>query len=216
MRDKRTALRGLYAITPPGIERALLLERVGAALAGGARIVQYRDKERSGAEKADLADALCVLCHRFDALLIINDDVALAQAVAADGVHLGSADGNLARARALLGEGRIVGASCYADLVLARAAHASGADYVAFGAIHRSPSKPQAPLAPLSLLGACRAELAIPVCAIGGITLDNAPALISAGVDLLAVITDLFESGDVGARAFAFQRLFAESHREPM
>jgi thiamine-phosphate pyrophosphorylase len=208
------ALRGLYAVTPPSLPVSLLIARVEAALQGGVRIVQYREK---AAACAETARALRELCRRHGALFIVNDDLALAQAVDADGVHLGGSDGDLSAARAALGPGKILGASCYADLELARTAQARGADYVAFGALYPSPSKPQAPLAPISLLARCRAELALPVCAIGGITLDNAPALIDAGADLVAVISDLFEAADVKGRALAFQRLFAKgpSHREP-
>ncbi len=208
-------LRGLYAVTPPAIAPERLLPAVEAALAGGVRLVQYRDKAAASAQKIATARALAALCRRYDARLIINDDLALALESGADGLHLGASDGDLASARAALGPAKILGASCYADLELARAARDQGADYVAFGALHASTSKPQAPLAPISLLTRCRAELELPVCAIGGITLANAPRLIAAGADLLAVISDLFDAADVSGRALAFQQLFAEMPREP-
>ena len=205
---KSQSLRGLYAITPDGIEPDELLARVQAALRGGVRVVQYRDKQRDTAQRAEIADAICALCRRYGAGFIVNDDLALALAVDADGVHLGADDGDLATARQALGPGKLLGVSCYADFALARAAVAAGADYVAFGAVYPSPTKPHAQRAPLSLFGRCRDELGVPACAIGGITLDTAPALIAAGADLLAVITDLIDASDIESRARSFQHLF--------
>lgn len=202
-------LRGLYAITPDGVPAETLLAQVEAALHGGVRLVQYRDKMADATRRAALARALVALCRRHDAGCIINDDLALALAVDADGVHLGGTDGDLAAARAALGPGRVLGASCYADFALARAAKVAGADYVAFGAVCASPTKPQAVRAPWDLLTRARDELAVPVCAIGGITLADAPGLVAAGADLLAVITDLFNAPDLAARAAAYQTCFA-------
>jgi len=206
-------LSGLYAVTPDGLAAATLAARVEAALRGGTRFVQYRDKQRQAAPRREIAEALAALCRRYGARFIVNDDLALALAVDADGVHLGGEDGDLSAARRALGTDKILGASCYADFELARTAADAGADYVAFGAVHRSPTKPLAPLAPLALFGRCREELGIPACAIGGITLANAPALVAAGAGLLAVITDLFAARDVSARAFAFGQLFQETSR---
>ena len=206
---KNRWLRGLYAITPDGLPDDLLFAHVEAALRGGARLVQYRDKRRIASEGEATARALCRLCRRHDAGFIVNDDLALALQVDADGVHLGGSDGDLVAARRALGTGKVLGASCYADFELAREAVAAGADYVAFGAVYPSPTKPQAVRAPLELFARCRAELHIPACAIGGITLDNAPALLAAGADLIAVISDLFAAPDIESRAKAFQHLFA-------
>jgi thiamine-phosphate pyrophosphorylase len=206
---KNCALRGLYAITPDNIDSKLLEHRVDAALRGGARIVQYRDKTRGALQQAQIAQALRALCHRHGARLIVNDNLPLAIAVDADGVHLGGADGDLAAARLALGPGKLLGASCYASFELAKSALAAGADYVAFGAVYPSPTKPQAPLAPLSLFSRCRDELGIAACAIGGITTLNGAAPVAAGADLLAVISDLFEAPDIASRAAAFQQLFA-------
>ena len=148
---------------------------------------------------------------------MINDDIALAFLVKADGVHLGREDGNLAAARAILGPTRILGASCYADFSASHRAAAAGADYVAFGAVYPSPTKPKAVPAAVDLLLRAKSNVAAPrrkspwgtaTCAIGGITLANAPPLIDAGADLLAVITDLFSAPDIAARAAQYQRLF--------
>jgi thiamine-phosphate pyrophosphorylase len=205
---KPSPLHGLYAVTPDGIDREILLAGVAAALRGGVKIVQYRDKKNKAAQRSAIALSLCALCRQFGSLFIVNDDLALALAVDADGVHLGADDGDLAAARRALGPGKLLGASCYADFDVARAAVAAGADYVAFGAAYPSPTKPHAARAPLSLFGRCRDELGVAACAIGGITLDNAPELIAAGAELLAVITDLFETPDIASRAMAFQQLF--------
>lgn len=209
-------LRGLYAITPEGVGLKALLEKVEAALRGGAAVVQYRDKSGLAAHRAEAGRALRELCHRFGARLLVNDDLALALAVDADGVHLGGADGDLAAARRMLQAGQLLGASCYADFDRARAAVAAGADYVAFGAVYPSPTKPLAQRAPLSLLARGHAELPVPVCAIGGITADNARPLLAAGADLLAVVSDLFEAPDIAGRAAVYQHLFEEQRHHDL
>ena len=201
--------KGLYAITPDGLAGERLIERVDAALRGGAKLVQYRDKQRDLRLQTEIARALLGLCHRHGARLIVNDSVPLALAVDADGVHLDGSDGDLAAARRTLGAGKLLGASCYADFELARQAVAAGADYVAFGAVYASPTKPHAVRAPLSLFARCRAELNVTSCAIGGIRAANGATLVAAGADLLAVITDLFDADDVAARAAEFAQLFA-------
>lgn len=203
-------LQGLYAITPDTADGAGLLRDVEAALHGGCRYLQYRDKKSDAAERRERAQALRRLCDKFSATLLINDDLELALLSHADGVHLGRDDGDLAAARDRLGPKAILGASCYADFALARAAAAAGADYVAFGAVFRSPTKPEAPLAPLDLLTRCRHDLHVPSCAIGGVTLANAAQAITAGADLLAVISDLFSASDITARATDYQSLFKE------
>ena len=213
-------LRGLYAITPENPDGAQLLADVEAALAGGCRIVQYRDKTSLPPERVARAHALRRLTRSHDATLIINDDLALAFLVQADGLHLGREDGNLAAARAILGPDRILGASCYADFSAAQKASTTGADYVAFGAAYPSPTKPNARNAAVDLFFRAKSGLTAPpghshrgatTCAIGGITLTNAPPLLAAGADLLAVITDLFSAPDIAARAAAYQRLFEEA-----
>lgn len=204
------APRGLYAITPDGLPAAELFARAEAALAGGTRLLQYRDKLAEPAERRPVAEALAAACARHGAALIINDDAELALAVGAPGVHLGKDDGDLAAARRCLGPGLLIGASCYADPARAAAA-APHVDYLAFGAVFPSSVKPGAVAAPLALLGAAKAAHGLPICAIGGITLANAPRVIAAGADWLAVITDLFSAPDIAERAAAYGRLFAEA-----
>jgi len=191
-------VRGLYAITPEGPG---LLAKVRDALQGGIALLQYRNKRGTLEE----AKAIARLAREHGVPLIVNDDVELALAIDADGVHLGRDDGDLAVARRRL-KGKILGVSCYDRLELARAAVAAGADYVAFGSVFASPTKPQAVRAPLSLF---KNDLGVPLCAIGGITLANAPQAIAAGADLLAVISDLFDAPDIAARACAYGKLFA-------
>ena len=203
----RPELRGLYAVTPDGMAEEQLLLAVEQALAGGARWVQFRDKQRPSTDRLALASALVGLCREHHAALIINDDVELAIAVGADGVHLGADDGDLHAARSRLGPARILGASCYGDLTRAARASAAGADYLAFGAVYASPTKPQAASAALTLFGDAR-RFGKPLVAIGGITLDNAPDVVRAGADLLAVITDLFQAPDLRRRAYDYQQLF--------
>ena len=193
-------LRGLYALTPEGPD---LEAKVRAALEGGVALLQYRRKQGGRAEAARIA----ALAREFGVPLIVNDDVALALEIGAEGAHLGRDDGDLPAARERL-RGRILGASCYNDLSRARAAVAAGADYVAFGSVFPSPTKPHAVRAPLSLFREARA-LGVPLAAIGGITLENAGELVAAGADLLAVITDLFDAPDIRARARQYGKLFA-------
>ncbi len=194
-------LRGLYAITPPD------LSRVEAALASGALCaLQYRAKDADAPRRLREARHLAQMCRAHGVPLIVNDDVELALAADAAGVHLGRDDGDLAAARARL-PGRLLGASCYDRPELARRAVAAGADYVAFGSVFDSPTKPAAVRAPLALFAL---DVGVPKVAIGGITLDNAPRVLAAGADCLAVITDLFDAPDVAARAREYGRLFDE------
>lgn len=203
-------LSGLYAVTPDLADTTDLLRRVGQALLGGLRLLQYRNKPAAAALRREQAGALLALCRAQGVPLVINDDLQLALEIGADGAHLGREDGDLAAARAALGPGKLLGISCYDDIGRAREAKRVGADYVAFGSFFASPTKPAAVRAPLTLLAEARNELGLPVCAIGGITLQNAPQLIAAGADLLAVITDLFEAPDIRARAAAYTSLFSE------
>ena len=197
-------MRGLYAITPDIADTAELVRRVEQALKAGVALLQYRHKAISKDKRLLQARELAPLARGYGVPFIVNDDVDIALAVGANGAHLGQDDGELAAARTQL-PGKILGASCYADLDKARAAVRAGADYVAFGSVFPSPTKPQAVRAPLSLFGH---DLGVPLCAIGGITIENAPQLVGAGASLLAVISDLFEASDIAARAAQYRRLF--------
>jgi thiamine-phosphate pyrophosphorylase len=198
-------MRGLYPITPDMADTNALLLKVEEALKAGVAMLQYRNKAISKDKRLLQAKELAALARGYGVPLIVNDDVEIALAVGANGAHIGKDDGDLGAARARLA-GKILGASCYDSLESARAAVRAGADYVAFGSVFPSPTKPDAKRAPLSLF---RHDLGVPLCAIGGITLENAPAVIAAGASLLAVITDVFDATDIGARANQYRKLFS-------
>ena len=201
-----TPLRGLYAITRAHPD---LPQQVELALRGGARIIQYRDKTDDAVRRRAEASALLARCRDHDALLLINDDVELAAAIGADGVHIGRDDASYQHARITLGDDAIIGVSCYNRLELARDAQSLGADYVAFGSFFPSPSKPDAVPADFALLTMAHAELRIPICAIGGIRIKLAPAIVSAGADMVAVISGVFGADDIEAAAQAYTAIIA-------
>ena len=204
----KAEISGLYAVTPDLADTSALLGKVEAALAGGARLLQYRNKTADAALRLEQARALAALCRRRAIPLIINDHLDLALTVDAEGVHLGSEDGSVAEARIRLGPKKLLGVSCYRRIENACDAARLGANYVAFGGFFPSRVKPSAVRAPLSLLGEAKRQQAMPVVAIGGITVDNAPELIAAGADSVAVISALFDAPDIKAAAQRFSALF--------
>ena len=201
-------LRGLYVITDEKlIPQNRFPETVEQALRGGARIIQYRDKSTDSHKRLLQASALKVLCDKYQATFIINDDVELALRVNADGIHIGKQDETLASTRKKLGN-KIIGVSCYNQFDLAVVAEKNGADYIAFGSFFASSTKPDAARADTTLLARAKQELNIPVCAIGGITIDNAASLVRAGADMVAVITDVLESENIESRSNKLAALF--------
>lgn len=219
--DGMSRIQGLYAITDRALLMAGLTDAVAAALRGGARVVQYRDKIDAGLTGDALAQerqrrhaeasALLAVCRHHAVPLLINDDVTLAAAIGADGVHLGQADTRLVEARARLGSEAIIGVTCHDQLGLAQVAARDGASYVAFGAMFVSGTKPLARPCPLATLTAARAALALPLVAIGGITPDNAASVIRAGAHAVAVIASLWQAPDIQARAHQFSQEFMHS-----
>ena len=205
-------LRGLYAITA-GAPR--LLERVAAVIAGGAAVVQYRDKSADNAHREREARDVLAVCRAHGVPLIINDDVALAATVGAHGVHLGRDDAAVREARRVLGDAAIIGVSCYNDFDRAVAAQQAGASYVAFGRFFASHTKPDAVPASFDLIRQAKAQLSIPVVAIGGITPDNAAPLIDAGVDMLAVVHGIFGQADPEQAARRYTQLFEHLRNHP-
>jgi len=214
-------IRGLYAVTPSLFDTALLLSMVGQALLGGARIIQYRNKRASRGQALEQVLALRKITLASDSLLIVNDDPALAIETGADGVHLGEQDfagmdeaGRIGtikqQARAAGHDAFSVGVSCYNDLECARRAAAAGATYVAFGSVFQSNTKPAATRASVSLIRHAKRIFSLPVVAIGGITTENAPELIAAGVDAIAVVSSLFEATNIQTQAAAFNALFTD------
>jgi len=201
-------MRGLYLVTPNWDDTEKLILATDAALGAGAALVQYRHKEAGPELRREQATALLALCRRHGRPLVINDHVDLCQAIDADGVHLGHTDGGVREARTLLGKDKIVGASCYGELALARAAVEAGASYVAFGGFYPSPVKKYTFVTPLALLDQARAEFKLPIVVIGGMTPDNAAPLAARGIDLVAAITSVYGSRDPAAAARAFGALF--------
>jgi len=225
-KNKPFNLRGLYAITPCSSIQSLstseLLARTRQVLEGGARIIQYREKQHPAELQQEQASEIKLLCEEFGVTLLINDDVSLAESIEAEGVHLGRDDASIEEARRRLGREAIVGISCYNQLDLAQQAEQQGADYVAFGRFFPSSSKPDAVRADEALLKQALSELSIPVACIGGITADNAKLLVSAGADMLAVIEGVFgnDSGkgnaaeNITENAAEITRLFNLSNSE--
>ncbi|WOG27328.1 thiamine phosphate synthase [Endozoicomonas sp. 8E] len=203
-------LKGLYGVTDSQLlpDDRILMEAVEQALMGGMKVLQYRDKSLDHEKRFRQASTLRVLCHSYGALLIINDDIELAAESEADGVHLGQQDESIKSARKRLGEYAIIGISCEGSLDLAHKAVEEGADYIAFGRFSPSRTKPDAKPAEPSLLPSARETFKVPVVAIGGITVDNAPQLIEAGADMVAVVRNLFASTDIQSRARSFTELF--------
>lgn len=204
---------GLYAITdstliPPG----QLTNCVSLAIAGGAQVIQYRNKQAPAHTCLREASALATLCHQHNVPLIINDDADLVAATGASGIHLGKTDAPIPHVRAQLGPDAIIGVSCYNDLERAIAAAQAGADYVAFGRFFPSHSKPEAVPAEITLLEHARMQLDLPIVAIGGITPANGQALLAAGANLLAAIHGVFGQPDIRATAAQYADLFQEEN----
>ncbi len=206
---KRSRIKGLYAIADTSVlQPEEFLPAVQAAITGGARVIQYRDKSSDAQRRQQQARALVNVCHELGAILIINDDVALTKSVDADGVHLGRDDPDVSAARQELGAGVLIGVSCYNEIDRARNVKADGADYVAFGSFYASSIKPEAVRASPQLLQQAKLELGLPVVAIGGITPENGAELVAAGADALAVITGVFASNDICSAAERYAHLF--------
>lgn len=206
MTDPR--LQGVYAITDASLMQHNFAQAVEDALKGGCSIIQYRDKSTDTDKRLLQTKIIRQLCNIYYALFIINDDIQLAIDSKADGVHLGKEDGDIAAAREQLGQNKIIGVSCYNQLALAIEAEQAGADYVAFGAFFNSTIKPDAINAPISLIAEAKQQIQLPICCIGGITISNASELITAGTDMIAVISELFASEDVKQSSQKLSGLF--------
>ena len=211
--ERKLPLRGLYALTPDDNLLPRLSALVESALQGGVKWVQYRNKIAPAPLRKAEAIELLRLCKAYGAKLIVNDDVWLAVEIGAHGAHLGRDDlpgGNLQTARAALGSHRILGVSCYDDLARAEVAVEAGADYIAFGSMFPSVTKPQATRASLDIIREAKRRFKVPVAGIGGITIRNAPQLLNAGADMIAVLTDLFDAMDIRKQAEKYQKLIKE------
>ncbi|MFC4932091.1 thiamine phosphate synthase [Massilia sp. GCM10023247] len=201
-------MRGLYLVTPNWDDTDRLLAATASALEAGVAMVQYRHKDAGEALRLEQAGALLDLCRRSKRPLVINDHLDLCRRLDADGVHLGASDLALAEARALLGRGKIVGASCYGDLQLARAAAAAGASYLAFGGFYPSLVKKYDFVTPPALLEAAREAFSLPLVVIGGMTPERAAPLVARGADMVAAITAVYADPAPGTAAQRFADLF--------
>jgi thiamine-phosphate pyrophosphorylase len=206
----QSSIAGLYLLTRETADTERLMASVALALSVGTRVLQYRDKSVDSTRRVQQARGLLALCQQRGVPLIINDDVELAFAIEADGVHLGAQDVSIADARRRLGRDCIIGVSCYDNMQRASQAVAAGADYVAFGAFFDSGTKPLARRAPLQLLRDARL-LPVPIVAIGGINASNGASLIEAGASALAVVGAVWDAPDIAVEVRALSSLFLTS-----
>jgi thiamine-phosphate pyrophosphorylase len=201
-------MKGLYLVTPDWDDTDQLLAVSERALQGGATLLQYRHKTASDAQRREQAQALLALCRKMNLPLIINDHIELCEAIDADGIHVGGTDASVADVRARVGAGKIVGASCYGDLQLARDAATAGASYVAFGGFYPSRVKKYAVTTPPDIVTRATRELTVPVCVIGGMTAENSQPLVALGAHMVAAISSVYAADDPRAAANAFTELF--------
>lgn len=202
-------MNGLYVVTPDWDDTQQLLEVTEMALKGGASVVQYRHKTADASLRREQGECLLSLCRSYGRPLIINDFVDLCMEIDADGVHVGGTDLAVAKVRAAVGPGKIVGASCYGELALAHSAHQAGASYIAFGGFYPSRVKKYPVTTPPAIVTHAKAEIALPVVVIGGMTADNATPLVAAGADMVAVISSIYQAADPLAATRKLAALFA-------
>ena len=197
----RVHVRGLYPITPDCADDEHLYALVEPVLGTGIRLLQYRNKLAGADRRRAQISGLLTQCRKAGVLLIVNDDWRLALDLGASAIHVGRDDGDPAEIRRAAGADVLIGVSCYGNLERARRL-APLADYLAFGAMFHSGTKPQAPPAPLSVLGEAR-QFGLPVVAIGGIGREQLPQVLHAGADAAAVIGAVFggQPGTAGIMA---------------
>ena len=183
-------MRGLYLITNDDPLEVLLAKLEGAFANGGIAVLQYRRKKVTKEDQVYEVEYMKALCAEYAVPFVINDDLEMAVKYGV-GVHLGQDDGSIADAAAQLPQGVLIGCSCNNSLELAEQAIAEGANYVAFGAIYATDTKPEAGNIGLETLKKAKAKLNVPICAIGGLTVENSDVVITAGADLCAVISDI-------------------------
>ena len=201
-------MKGLYLVTPDWDDTERLLAVSEQGIRGGASLLQYRHKTASPDLRSAQAAALLILCRRFNVPLIINDHLELCESIDADGIHVGGTDASVASMRARLGVSKIVGASCYGDLQLARDAQASGASYVAFGGFYPSRVKKYAVTTKPDIINRALEELKVPLCVIGGMTAENSRELIAHGAHMVAAISSVYAANDPRLAALEFSKMF--------
>lgn len=203
-------MRGLYLITNDDPIQ-LLLEKLDAALATRQiAILQYRRKKVDKADQPAEVEQIKQLCEKYQVPFVINDDLKLAVQFGL-GVHLGQSDGEITDAKSQLPEGVIIGRTCLNSLELAQKAIADGATYVAFGAVYATATKPEAGNVGIEVIKQAAAQYDLPICAIGGLTVENSKPVIEAGADLCAAISDILgrSTAEIPARVQAWAQLFS-------
>lgn len=201
-------MRGLYLVTPNWDDTPALVDATEQALRAGAVLVQYRHKGASPELRRTQAAALLALCRRHQRKFVINDHLDLCLELGADGVHVGGTDASVAEARKALGGARIVGASCYGDMQLARDASANGASYVAFGGFYPSRVKQYPVTTSPDIVTWAKGEIALPCVVIGGMTPANAAPLVARGADMVAAISSVYGAPMIDVAAQEFAHLF--------
>lgn len=202
-------MRGLYLVTPDWDDTKKMLDATEAGLRGGATLVQYRHKTATPELRKAQASRLQALCRRYDRPFIINDFVELCMELDADGIHVGGTDMAIAQVRAAVGPSKIVGASCYGSMQLARDAHQAGASYVAFGGFYPSRVKKYEVSTPPEIVAQAKKEIPLPNVVIGGMTQENALPLVQQGADMVAVISSVYMVEDPETAARGFSDLFS-------
>jgi thiamine-phosphate pyrophosphorylase len=199
----------LYLISPLDVGGGFA-DRLASALGGGpVAAFQFRVKDIDQHHAAKLAEPLQRICADHEVTFIVNDDMALAKRLGADGVHLGQGDGDPREARALLGSSAQIGVTCHDSRHLAMQAGEAGADYVAFGAFFPTTTKEVIHRPDPSILGWWSTLFEIPCVAIGGITPDNGGVLVEAGADFLAVCSSVWNAKDPASAVAAFGKVLA-------
>ena len=203
-------MKGLYLVTPDWDDTQKLLDASEAGLRGGAALLQYRHKTADARLRKEQAAQLQALCRRYSVPFIVNDFVELCLELDADGIHVGGTDTAVAEVRAALGPAKIVGASCYGSMALAREARHAGASYIAFGGFYPSRVKKYEVSTPPEIVAQAKAEIPLPNVVIGGMTPENTAPLIAHGADMVAAISSVYFADDPEQAARRFADLFRE------
>jgi thiamine-phosphate pyrophosphorylase len=201
-------MKGLYLVTPDWDDTQKMLDATEAGLRGGAALVQYRHKTASPQLRKEQAAQLQALCRRYGRPFIVNDFVELCLELDADGIHVGGTDASVAAVRTAVGPAKIVGASCYGSMQLARDAHQAGASYVAFGGFYPSRVKKYEVSTQPEIVAQAKKEIPLPNVVIGGMTLQNSVPLVGQGADMVAVISSVYMVDDPESAARGFAALF--------
>ena len=205
--SKKELLRGIYVLSDAHLSpKETILLQMKRVLESGVSIIQFREKYTSDAQIELTCKALQALCTQYNALFIIDDRAELVKKIDADGLHIGKEDMDYAEARALLGKDKIIGVSCYGDIQRAKYYEALGADYVAFGSFFPSPTKPNAPIVPLTILQEAKAVLHVPICAIGGINVDNIKEIAHSGIEMYALVSAIYKEDSIEDNIKEFQK----------